>query len=122
MLFLPPLYSSLRQPPPFSLADEVVKADQVNSTVKSTLDIMSQVGADLAASKEWAQSLPKLADEAQKMAANVDNLGKCTISSLFKYTVMPLPSSFPYLIAESETESYNRFAFIFIISMSTHPM
>ncbi|KAH9634640.1 hypothetical protein HF086_000612 [Spodoptera exigua] len=69
-------FSSLRTPPPFSLADEVAKADQVNSTVKSTLDIMSQVGAQLAASKEFAQSLPKLADEAQKMAANVDNLVK----------------------------------------------
>ncbi|XP_049703370.2 laminin subunit alpha [Helicoverpa armigera] len=67
---------SLRTPPPFALDSEVDAADRVNSTVQSTLDVMSQVGTDLAASKEWAQTLPKLADEAQKMTDTVDSLVK----------------------------------------------
>lgn len=61
---------------PFSLENESQKADNVNATVKGTLDTMSQLGVDLAKGKEWAQSLPKLADEGQKMTSNVDNLGE----------------------------------------------
>ncbi|XP_075991137.1 laminin subunit alpha isoform X2 [Anticarsia gemmatalis] len=67
---------SLPTPAAFTLDDEISKADTVNSKVKETLAIMSELGADLAASKEWAQTLPKLADDAQKMKANVDNLVK----------------------------------------------
>ncbi|KAJ8736784.1 hypothetical protein PYW07_000055 [Mythimna separata] len=65
-----------KPPPPFSLADEVLQADKVDRPVKATLDIMSQLGPELAASKEWAQTLPKLADDAQKMTSNLDNLVK----------------------------------------------
>ncbi|KAJ8738019.1 hypothetical protein PYW08_000614 [Mythimna loreyi] len=70
------LLSLPKAPPPVSLADEVLQADKVNRSVKATLDVMSQLGPELAASKEWAQSLPKLADDAQKMTSNLDNLVK----------------------------------------------
>ncbi|KAG6444669.1 hypothetical protein O3G_MSEX003477, partial [Manduca sexta] len=65
---------SLPTPAPFSLESEIEKADKVNATIGVTLDTMSQLGVDLAASKEWAQTLPKLADEAQKMTSNIKNL------------------------------------------------
>ncbi|CAB3226438.1 unnamed protein product [Arctia plantaginis] len=67
---------SLPTIPHFSLADEIDKAEEVNSSVKLTLDIMSQLGADLAASKDWAQTLPKLADDGQKMTSNIESLVK----------------------------------------------
>ncbi|KAL0902126.1 hypothetical protein ABMA27_000070 [Loxostege sticticalis] len=64
---------SLPTPPSFSLQEEIDKADRVNATVKNTLDIMSKFGSELGASKDWAQSLPKLADEGQKMMSNVES-------------------------------------------------
>lgn len=70
------LIRSLPTPGPFTLGDESQKADNVDTTVKRTLEIMSQLGTQLAASKEWAQTLPKLADEGQKMTSNVDSLCK----------------------------------------------
>ncbi|VVC86157.1 unnamed protein product [Leptidea sinapis] len=65
---------ALPKAPQTSLELESNKADKVGETVKSTASIMSALGNDLAASKEWAQTLPKLADDAQKMTLNIDNL------------------------------------------------
>ncbi|XP_049885179.1 laminin subunit alpha [Pectinophora gossypiella] len=65
---------SLPNPGQFSLEDEMEKAERVNATVIITQDIMSQFGNDLAISKEWAQTLPKQADDTQKMMSNVNNL------------------------------------------------
>ncbi|KAM3968484.1 laminin subunit alpha [Aphomia sociella] len=56
----------------FSLEEESAKAEKVNDTVKDTLNIMSELGNELAASKDWAQTLPKRADDAQKMTANIE--------------------------------------------------
>lgn len=39
---------------------------------------MSNISSELSNSKEWAQTLPKLADDAQKMTSNVESLGKLT--------------------------------------------
>ncbi|KAJ0183974.1 hypothetical protein K1T71_000397 [Dendrolimus kikuchii] len=65
---------SLPSPPAFTLQGEIDKADNINATIGETLDVMSQLGVDLSASKEAAQILPKLADEAQKMTSNVKSL------------------------------------------------
>ncbi|XP_045458049.1 laminin subunit alpha [Melitaea cinxia] len=65
---------SLPNAPQTSLDKEKEKVNKVSETVKSTKEIMSQLGKDLASSKEWAQTLPKLADDAQKMTANIENL------------------------------------------------
>ncbi|XP_046976709.1 laminin subunit alpha [Vanessa cardui] len=65
---------SLPNAPHTSLEKESEKADKVSEKVKSTIDIMSNLGNDLASSKEWAQTLPKLADDAQKMTSNIENL------------------------------------------------
>lgn len=76
------LFSSLPTLGQFSLGDEVDKADRVNATVKSTESIMSQLGNDLVTSKVWAQTLPKQADDAQKMMSNVENLRKLMNSTV----------------------------------------
>ncbi|XP_060809379.1 laminin subunit alpha [Amyelois transitella] len=65
----------------FALQEEAAKADRVNAVVRETLDTMSELGKHLASSKQWAQTLPKQADEAQKMAANVESLLKQTDKS-----------------------------------------
>ncbi|XP_045509429.1 laminin subunit alpha [Colias croceus] len=65
---------ALPKAPHTSLGEETDKADTVAATVQSTVNIMSALGNDLAASKEWAQTLPKLADDAQKMMLNGQNL------------------------------------------------
>lgn len=71
-------FRSLPNAPQTSLDKEKEKVNKVSETVKSTKEIMSQLGKDLASSKEWAQTLPKLADDAQKMTANIENLRKYT--------------------------------------------
>ncbi|KAI8431212.1 hypothetical protein MSG28_001250 [Choristoneura fumiferana] len=58
----------------FSLQTEMDKAAEVNDTVKNTLGVMARLGNDLTASKQFALTLPKLADEARKMKDNVENL------------------------------------------------
>ncbi|CAK1588443.1 unnamed protein product [Parnassius mnemosyne] len=65
---------SLPTTAPSSLESETSRAANVSATINYTVDIMSELGSDLAASKEWAQSLPKLADDAQKMTSNIENL------------------------------------------------
>ncbi|XP_032527888.2 laminin subunit alpha [Danaus plexippus] len=65
---------SLPSSPQTSLHDETEKAEKVAKTVKSTKGIMSSLGSELEVSKEFAQTLPKLADDAQKMTSNIDNL------------------------------------------------
>ncbi|KAI5640962.1 laminin G domain-containing protein [Phthorimaea operculella] len=68
-------------PGEFSLSEAAEKADAVNATVRDAMDTMAQLGADLAAGKQWAQTLPKQADEAQRSLANLDHLLHSTTST-----------------------------------------
>ncbi|XP_037870167.2 laminin subunit alpha [Bombyx mori] len=65
-LSLPPLTT-------VTLEEETNKADRVNATIGTTFSVMSHLGPELATSKDWAQTLPKLADEGQKMTSNVES-------------------------------------------------
>ncbi|XP_034839290.1 laminin subunit alpha [Maniola hyperantus] len=65
---------SLPLSPQITLGNETNKADTVAKIVNSTIDTMSHLSSELSNSKEWAQTLPKLADDAQKMTSNVESL------------------------------------------------
>ncbi|XP_059055423.1 laminin subunit alpha [Achroia grisella] len=57
-----------------ALEDEATKAEKVNATVKNTLEIMSEIGRSLSASKDWSRTVPKQANEAQARIANIKQL------------------------------------------------
>lgn len=67
------IHRALPTPKPFSLDEQMDRADRINGTITDTLDIMQKLGGDVASSKTFAQSLPKTADDAQKKIANIRN-------------------------------------------------